>query len=119
MKTWADELKEEKANIEQQRRSRLELAQAGKRNLFEARHVPMAERLRRLIRDMPVEERNLPRHIDFFCEALAPRYHGRRAQRGQVASGLRELGWTRERRWRGDDEGFKALWWPPGESIDA
>ena len=118
MKTWADELKEQHDILDQQRQAQHTKAQTAKRTAFEARHVPMAERLHRLIRDMPDEEQTLPRHIDFFCDVLAPRYHGKRAHRGQVASGLRDLGWKRARCWQQDNNGFRALWWPPGVSSD-
>jgi hypothetical protein len=73
----------------------------------------MATRLKVIISAMPAVEQLQPRPLSFFVAALAPKYHGSRAHRGEVAEGLRQLGWIRERKWRGEANGFRALWLAP------
>lgn len=112
-KTWLDELRENAAVRDAELRARHAKREQRRRRQMEARHTPMAERLACLIRDLPEDERHQPRGLEFFQQALAPRYRGRRAHPAHVAQGLRDLGWRRHRNWRGTEAGFRAMWYPP------
>ena len=113
MKTWSDEVREDAAARDAERQAHHAAREQKRRQQMDARHTPMAERLARLIRQLPEDEREQPRNLEFFREALAPRYHGRSAHPAHVAQGLRDLGWKRRRKWRGVEEGFRAMWHPP------
>ena len=112
-RTWFDELTEDTAARDAEREARHVAREQKRRRQMEARHTPVAERLARLIRQLPEDERHQPRSLEFFQQALAPRYRGRRAHPAHVAQGLRDLGWTRRRQWRSTEEGFRAVWHPP------
>lgn len=109
MKTFADHRAHHAAEIE----DRLEARKQARESVDERRRTPMRERLRRVIKRIPDAEAGEPKAIDFFVEQLAPKYAGKRASPRDVARGLRELGWTRTRKWRSEAEGFRALWHPP------
>ena len=112
-RTWFDELTEDTAARDAEREARHTAREEKRRRQMAARHTPMAERLARLIRQLPEDERYQPRTLEFFRAALAPRYQGRNAHPAHVAQGLRDLGWKRRRKWRGVEEGFRAVWHPP------
>lgn len=109
MKTWADEVAEMSAERERERIAR-QMIEQDKSTL---RRLPMKERVARIIRDLPPDQRAGPYPLAFFVERLKPKFAGDRAAARDVARGLRELGWTRTRCWRrdGPDEtGFRAVW---------
>ena len=81
------------------------------------RRTPMTERLKRVIRDIPPEEWDQPRSIDYFVRRLAPKWNGSRAAPREVADGLRELGWIRARAWRSEIGGFRSWWFPPSATV--
>ena len=116
-KTWSDNVREAAVVRDAEFHARQSVRERRRRRQMEARHTPMAERLARLIRGLPEDERHQPRSLEFFQQALAPRYRGRRAHPAHVAQGLRDLGWTRRRRWRSTEEGFRAMWHPPTEAT--
>jgi len=109
MKTWLEALNEDMAKRAQER----EAAAKAKMDKAQLRQVPMRERIKRLVRAMPPDDRNLPRPIQYFVDQLAPRWNGSRACPRDVARGLRELGWSRCRYWKGEADGFKTHWIPP------
>ena len=117
MKTWSDNMREDAAAHGAERQARHVAREQKRRRQMEARHTPMAERLARLIRQLPEDQRHQPRSLEFFQQALAPRYRGRRAHPAHVAQGLRDLGWTRRRQWRSTEEGFRAMWHPPTDAT--
>jgi len=109
MMTWFDQ---QRLRAAQHERQRAEQEQLNKQK-GDMRRTPMKERVARIIRALPPEERDLPRSLRFFVEQLKPKFSGARAAPRDVARGLRELGWTRTRAWRSEAEGFRALWIPP------
>lgn len=113
MRLWVEEMQASINRTRAEHAAERAQAEANKAQLFEVRHTPMAARLKAIISAMPATEQVKPRPLSFFVAALAPKYHGSRAHRGEVAEGLRQLGWVRERKWRGEQEGFRALWIPP------
>ena len=83
-----------------------------KSNGFELRHTPMATRLRKLLNAMPEAERMEPRSLQFFINALAPKYSGKRAASREVAQGLTELGFKKKRIWVSGSHAYCAYWFP-------
>ena len=79
---------------------------------FELRHTPMATRLRKLINAIPEPERMQPRPLQFFINALSPKYSGKRAASREVAQGLTELGFKKKRVWVSASHAYCALWFP-------
>jgi hypothetical protein len=115
MDTWADTMAAARRRQAADRQALYEDEQARKTEKFEARHVPMDQRIAALLRDLPDAERGQARHISFFTDSLKARWRGQRAHAGQVAEGLRRLGWTRTRSWNNKAGAFQARWRPPGE----
>jgi len=76
------------------------------------RATPLTDRLRRVIQAMPEAERTKPRPLEYFAERLRGRQR-MSPHRGELASALRALGWTRRRSWQEAEEGFRAYWHPP------
>lgn len=118
MKTWRDHTNELAAEAARQRAEQA----AREADQAELRGTPMTERIRRLLRPLPPEERVQPRTMEWFVEQLKPRWSGRRASPRDVGAALRHLGWTRTRAWRrtetGDEIGFRAYWLPPKTPKD-
>lgn len=73
---------------------------------------PLHERLAKFIASIPqsVQADGMP--IALFVNRLKGTYRGQ-ANARDVGLALRKLGWRRVRRWRGQDAGFSALWFPP------
>ncbi|MFZ1539464.1 MAG: hypothetical protein WAT23_19045 [Chromatiaceae bacterium] len=109
MKTWVEEVREQSLCDAQAR----EQAARDKADQAAARGVTMKEKVRRVIRAMPEHEREIPRSIDYFVDKLTPKYTGARAAARDVARGLRENGWSRQRTWRASEVGFRSYWLPP------
>lgn len=85
---------------------------------FELRHTPMAVRIRKLLNAMPEADRLLARPLQFFINALAPKYSGKRAAAREVAAGLVELGFTKKRVWVSSNESYCAVWFPKEKQHD-
>lgn len=77
-----------------------------------AYETPLADRLKRLISDIPQDEQKIPRGIEWFRVRLKGR-GGRGAHPGELGLALRNLGWKRKRSWSNAESGFRALWIPP------
>ncbi len=76
------------------------------------RLTPLEDRLAKVLATIP---REVTRD-GLSLPTLVPLLRGRRcatANPGQLGVALRQLGWRRERKWRGGDLGFSALWYPP------
>ena len=73
---------------------------------------PLPDRLARLLATLPEEVRREGLSLPTLVPLLRGRGGGV-ANAGQLGIALRSLGWRRERRWRGGDLGFSALWYPP------
>ncbi len=76
------------------------------------RATPLTDRLKRVIQAMPEAERTKPRPLEYFAERLRGRQK-MSPHRGELASALRALGWTRRRCWQASEVGFRAVWRPP------
>lgn len=76
------------------------------------RLTPLETRLARLLDSIPraVQEEGIS--LPVIQKMLRGRWRGN-PPAGHVGQALRALGWRRERRWRGDAEGFRALWLAP------
>lgn len=109
MRTWLEIQNEKIHEAERQR----EAAAKAKLDKAQVRAVPMRERVKRLIRDIPDHERHWPWPIDYFVSQLEPRWNGGRASPRDVARGLRENGWVRHRNWKGEQDGYRTFWVPP------
>lgn len=75
------------------------------------RLTPLETRLSRLLDSIPrsVQEEGIS--LPALQQLLRGRYRGT-PPAGHVGQALRALGWRRERRWRGDADGFRAYWYP-------
>ena len=72
------------------------------------RFVPLETRLKRLLDDVPVEVQREGLSLQALQASLRGRSRGK-CHPGELGSALRKLGFTRSRRWSGDD-GFRAIW---------
>ena len=72
------------------------------------RLTPLEDRLARLLASIPVDIQREGLSLPTIQASLRGRWRGH-AHPGEVGRALRALGFTRQRRWRGDD-GFQALW---------
>ena len=76
------------------------------------RLTPLEDRLAKVLATIPAEVKR----EGLSLPTLVPLLRGRRcatANPGQLGVALRKLGWRRERKWRGGDVGFRALWIGP------
>lgn len=129
MKTFHDEMLEQaaaQAAIRQAKAAkRAEAEQAEKRSKHTLRFTSMTDRVRKLIDDMPDDERLKARPMTDFTNALRGKYQktarGRgRAHPGEVGQALRELGWSPRRNWSGRNAtGVQTLWHPPQQESAA
>ena len=76
------------------------------------RLTPLEDRLARLLATIPVDIQREGLSLPTIQASLRGRWRGH-AHPGEVGRALRALGFTRHRRWRGDD-GFQALWCKQG-----
>lgn len=97
---------EERARSDEARMRQEEAEQVAQRGM------PLHDRLKRLIAAMPETERTKPRPLEFFAERLRGRQR-LTPHRGELASALRALGWTRKRCWHESEDGFRSYWHPP------
>lgn len=121
MQTWIQHLNASQQTLEEQLAAKAEAQRQAREAKRAARHairfVPMEQRLERILAGLTPEERQLPRHIEFFAIALSAKYPCRgqgRASLGEIGQGLRRLGWRRVRRWSQQENGFSTAWHPPG-----
>jgi hypothetical protein len=76
--------------------------------------TPLLERLKTLTAAIPPEAARAGVSIEWFRVRLRGR-RGRGARAGEVADCLRQLGWTRRRSWRDQEDGFRARWFRPAD----
>jgi hypothetical protein len=74
------------------------------------RLTPLEHRLARLLATIPPEVQGEGLALPTLQAALRGRWRGN-CHPGDLGTALRKLGFTRQRRWRGD-AGFQALWFP-------
>ena len=77
------------------------------------RLTPLEDRLAKLLATIPAEVQREGLSLPALIPALRGRWRAH-ADAGQLGTALRKLGWRRERKWRGQNLGFSALWRPPG-----
>lgn len=73
------------------------------------RLTPLKSRVARLLEDIPLELQLEGLSLQTLQAALRGRQGGN-AHAGEIGQALRRLGFVRKRRWRGDDQGFRAVW---------
>lgn len=74
---------------------------------------PLDERLGRLLASIPPEVQAEGLSLGTLQGQLRARGRGHsRCHAGELGEALRRAKFVRERRWRGDAEGFRALWYP-------
>jgi hypothetical protein len=101
------------ASVEREKARRAEQDRADEEVAAQAvreRLMPVEHRLRRLLDSIPVEMQRQGLSLASVQQSLKGRSRGC-AHPGEVGRALRKLGFKRERRWRGDAIGFRALWY--------
>ena len=77
------------------------------------RLTPLDQRLGRLLATIPPEVHREGLSLTTLQGQLRARGRGHsRCHAGELGEALRRAGFVRERRWRGNAEGFCALWYP-------
>lgn len=115
MLTVRDQLKAAEESIERHRQEQRDrAAQEQQKAEHEARDrlTPLETRLARLLVTIPRDVQKEGISLPVIQKMLRGRWRGNPPP-GHVGQALRDLGWRRVRRWRGNDIGFKALWFPP------
>lgn len=74
--------------------------------------TPLEQRLKKILDEMPEQVKANGVSLPVLQQMLKGRWRGN-AHPGQLGVALRKLGYVRERRWRGDESGFIALWRKP------
>ena len=83
-------------------------------NAARERLTPLGARLARLLASIPREIQVEGLSLTALQGQLRARGRGHsRCHAGELGEALRRAGFVRERRWRGDAAGFRALWYPP------
>ena len=77
------------------------------------RLTPLEDRLAKLLATIPDDVKREGLSLSTIVPHLRGRYRAE-ADAGQLGTAFRKLGWRRERKWRGSEIGFRALWLPPG-----
>jgi hypothetical protein len=94
-------------SLEQARQASAQAEQEARERL-----TPLEVRLARVLATIPDTVQQEGISLPVIQKMLKGRWRGT-PHPGEVGTALRALGWRRERRWRGDQEGFRALWLPP------
>jgi hypothetical protein len=76
------------------------------------RLTPLEQRVARVLADIPPAVKAEGLSLPSIQQFVMGRWHGN-AHPGELGTALRKLGYRRDRRWRGDEIGFRALWFPP------
>jgi hypothetical protein len=76
------------------------------------RLTPLEQRVARVLADIPSAVKAEGLSLPSIQQFVMGRWHGN-AHPGELGTALRKLGYRRERKWRGDETGFRALWLPP------
>ena len=76
------------------------------------RFTPLTARLQKLIDKIPLPIQHDGLSMALFVDNLRGKFRGQ-ASAPALGKALRSLGWTRERKWRNESDGFSALWFPP------
>jgi hypothetical protein len=76
------------------------------------RLTPLEQRVSRVLADIPDAVKAEGLSLESIRQFVVGRWRGK-AHPGELGAALRKLGWKRDRRWRGDEIGFRAIWLPP------
>lgn len=76
-----------------------------------ARLTPLEDRLTRLLATIPIGLQREGLSLASLQASLRGRWRGN-CHPGELGAAMRQLGFQRARRWRGDPESFRALWYP-------
>lgn len=71
---------------------------------------PLVDRLADLLKTIPDDVQRAGIPLRTLQQRLRGRTPGCTAHHAEIAQALRQLGFYRERRWRAEDNGFRALW---------
>ena len=99
--------------VETTEREAVELSTHNERLATQAareRLTPLEERLSRLLASIPSEIQHEGLSLAVLQRALRGRWRGN-CHPGELGAALRKLGFTRQRKWNGEN-GFRALWYP-------
>lgn len=80
------------------------------------RLTPLETRLAAILTEIPPEIQADGLALHTLQTFLKGRWRGC-AHPGELGAALRHLGWSRTRLWRGDEVGFRALWYPPTSTL--
>jgi hypothetical protein len=75
------------------------------------RLTPLEVRLEKILAEIPSEVQAEGLSLHTLQQFVTGRWRGN-AHPGELGAALRHLGWHRTRQWRGDETGFRALWFP-------
>jgi hypothetical protein len=75
------------------------------------RLTPLDVRLEKILSEIPVDVQAEGLSLHALQGFVKGRWRGN-AHPGELGTALRHLGWYRTRQWRGDEIGFRALWYP-------
>jgi hypothetical protein len=87
--------------------------QKARTELEAARHrlTPIEDRLARVLATIPERVQRQGLSLRSLQKTLRGRHRGH-GHPGEIGAALRKLGFKRDRRWRRDEDGFRALWYP-------
>jgi hypothetical protein len=71
---------------------------------------PLVERLRDLLKAIPIEVQRDGLHLRDLQPRLAGRTSGKMCDHAELGAALRSLGFRRDRQWGQPDKGFRAVW---------
>lgn len=80
------------------------------------RLTPLDVRLEKILSEIPSDVQAEGLSLRNLQRFLKGRWRGN-AHPGELGTALRHLGWHRTRKWRGDEIGFRARWYPASKSI--
>lgn len=75
------------------------------------RLTPLETRLEKILSEIPADVQADGLSLHALQQFVKGRWRGN-AHPGELGSALRRLNWHRTRQWRGDEVGFRALWYP-------
>ena len=110
MSDYLNQVKTEVEALSEAMQARELIAASIDRKDWERRMTPLTERLKVLLDKVPVEIKKQGLSLKELQKQLKGRYRGN-VHPGELGRALRELGYLRQRSWRGGAEGgFSALW---------
>ncbi len=109
MSAYIQELQRQQAAEQARREAQRAEQERAEVQAARERLTPLEDRLARLLATIPIEVQREGLSLSSLQASLRGRWRGN-AHPGDVGKAMRKLGFTRERRWRGGDAGFHAVW---------